>query len=198
MKPQTDIKPQPKKRGRKPLYATDEERAEAKRKRSSAYFASEEYKQKRREKYRLDKGYRQECIERAKAYAAQTKQEDADAYSRLIRKHTCSMSEFSQWRYVTHRFHKRSRTRPMATLTIHEFSKLIARDPSLVRDWVRTGRLPAPPWVDENNRANKVYSEAQAIAMAELVALHLKTDKAHFLETSKSIIKQLARTSTLK
>ena len=198
MKPQTDIKPQPKKRGRKPLYATEEERAEAKRKRSAAYFASEEYKQKRREKYRLDKGYRQECIERAKAYAAQTKQEDVDAYARLIRKHICSMGQFSQWRYVTHRFHKRSRIRPMSTLTIHEFSQLIARDPSLVRDWVRTGRLPAPPWLDENNRANKVYSEAQAIAMAELIALHLKTDKAHFLETSELLIKHLAKTSTLK
>jgi hypothetical protein len=198
MKPQTDIKPPPKKRGRKPLYATEEERAKAKRKRSSAYFASEEYKQKRREKYRLDKSYRQECIDRAKAYAAQNKQGDVDAYTRLIRKNVFSIDNFAQWRNVTNRFHKRSRPRQMATLTIHEFSQLIARDPSLVRDWVRTGRLPAPTWLDQDNRANKVYSAAQAIAMAELIALHLKTDKAHFLETSKSIIKQLAKTSTLK
>jgi hypothetical protein len=198
MKPQTDIKPQPKKRGRKPLYATEEERTEARRKRMAAYCTSDEYKENRRRKYRLDKSYRQECIDRAKAYAAQTKQEDVDAYSRLIRKNLCSMTNFSQWRTVTHRFHKRSRPRQLPTLTVYDFAQLISRDPSLVRDWVRTGKLPAPPWVDQDNRSKRVYSEAQAIAMAELIALHLKTDKAHFLETSKSLIKLLAKTSTLK
>jgi hypothetical protein len=198
MKPQTDIKPQPKKRGRKPLYANEEERIEARRKRMAAYCTSDEYKENRRRKYKKDKTYRIDCIERAKAYAAQNKQEDVDAYTRLIRKNVFSIDKFAQWRNVTNRFHKRSRPRQMATLTIYDFSQLISRDSSLVRDWVRTGKLPAPPWLDQDNRANKVYSAAQAVAMAELIALHLKTDKAHFLETSKLAIKQLAKTSTLK
>jgi hypothetical protein len=198
MKLTTDITNQPSKRGRKPIYATDKERAEAKRKRNSAYFSSEEYKEKRRQRYKTDKAYRKECIERALAYAAELRQSDVDAYSRLIRKNVSAIHRFSSWRSVEHRFHKRSRPRPLQTCTIQEFSELISRDVELVRAWVKSERLPKPQWVDVNDRAIKCFSSAQAVAMAELISTHLRTEKAHFLESSKKLINLLAKTKTLK
>jgi hypothetical protein len=188
----------PKKRGRKPLYATDSERAEARRKRMAAYCTSDKYKEARKNKYHKDKSYRLGCIERAKAYAQQLKQSDIDAYSRLIRKNVSTSERFSEWRTVLHRFHKRSAPRQLQTFTIDQFSQLIGRDVNLLRTWIRSGRLPAPPWVDCLDRSYKVYSAAQSIEMALLICIHLKTDSAHFLETNRNLIKQLSKTTVLK
>jgi hypothetical protein len=188
----------PKKRGRKPLYATEEERAEARRKRMAAYCTSDEYKEARKKKYQKNKSYRLVCIDRAKAYAQRMKQSDIDAYARLIRKNVSAPDRFSEWRTVLHRFHKRSAPRQLQTFTIEQFSKLIGRDVNLVRTWVRTERLPAPPWVDCLDRSYKVYSSAQAIEMALLICIHLKTDSAHFLDTNRNLIKQLTKTTVLK
>jgi hypothetical protein len=152
----------------------------------------------RRKKYKKDKTYRIDCIERAKAYAQQTKKCEIEAYARLIRKNVSTITRFAEWRTVVHRFHKRSVPRQLHTCTVDQFASLIGRDVNLVRSWIRTGRLPAPPWIDCSDRTYKVYSEAQSIEMALLVCLHLKTDSSHFLETNRNLIKQLTKTSVLK
>lgn len=184
------------KRGRPLLYLTLESKLEAKRKYNAAYQSCEDYKERRKKKYRSDKKYRLACISRVKASVDATKDASAITYLAEVNQRINQLKESLEPVIVKHRFNKRAIAKKLKVCNLTQFAGLVLREPLLIRNWLATGKLPPPQYSDSPN--SLLYSLEQAVAMARIIATNLKSERAHFLESNKNTIKLLAKTKTLR
>jgi hypothetical protein len=171
--------PSPKGRGRPAIYRNEEERREADRLRNHAYQTSDEYKERRKQRYVEDEDYREAARSRARAYAL-SKQEDAHiAYKGAVNDSLRTRKSTGVKREV---FASNGKSLGHAlTYSIPECAAVINRPPYVVREWINSGRFPAPRLTGKGERGPvvNVYTDAQVVGFAKAAILHLRIGSAH-------------------
>lgn len=170
----------PKGRGRPPIYRNDRERDQAERLKNREYQTSDDYKERRRQRYAEDAEYREACQQRAREYSMSKRSPGAhEAYKDAVMESLSGRKSLGTVREISTPKGKVLGTD--LSYSIPECALVINRPAYVVREWINSGRFPAPALVGKGERGGSIgiYTDAQVVGFAKAAILHLRIASAH-------------------
>lgn len=167
--------------GRPRKYATDEEAAEARRKKNRKY--QKRYLKKRKERYENDPEYRRKCIRRSR----RTYRSGKNFKPKGFGKNAGKAAQFA----VPMKMNVGKTTRTKNVLPIDAMAEFIGIVPKVLSGWIEANKFPRP--THKTVEGQRVFTIQEANALAAVLKNGL-ADRAAFRATDKVVIVTLHET----